>query len=488
MDVNVAAEPERTSEEPTWRHRGQLDTETVDPKFLFLNLSDMLLDEPMDYEKPGGEFQFYNILDAPATAADTLTTRIATLSSDLQGMVTNKPQLKEGLEHADQRGFFTVSHFHNAFIALFRRRYYHMPPIHWPTFHLDDIAPHFLLAVILTGTAYLQYLDQSFQHFLTASLLELAEKYIFKELKRLTDQNITPLTSKHMLEICQAAVLMHSLEGSKNHAEARRRIASKRIPTLVAVLRKTGIVGLEHPQGEVNWEGFIHRETCIRVVSWTFTNDSLMSLFCNHPPAMTVKEMVGHFPCSSELWDADSSDAFRKHMHTLTRTYPSSCHEAVSGLLSNEWASRNKSFVGLDTSNLFLINIGLIPHVFHCRTSITTSDYISMVLRALDRWDFLWTNAYERIPADERRWLGIVRYCYELIALSRRMIELSGTEEAENLFRSMDNEEVAQAVADTTKGEQIGHGQWEGAHDHVPAFQIRNLSTQVSIHLKLAHP
>ncbi|KAJ4015234.1 hypothetical protein NW766_005566 [Fusarium irregulare] len=196
----------------------------------------MLLDEPMDYEKPGGEFQFYNILDAPATAADTLTTRIATLSSDLQGMVTNKPQLKEGLEHADQRGFFTVSHFHNAFIALFRRRYYHMPPIHWPTFHLDDIAPHFLLAVILTGTAYLQYLDQSFQHFLTASLLELAEKYIFKELKRLTDQNITPLTSKHMLEICQAAVLMHSLEGSKNHAEARRRIASKRIPTLVALV------------------------------------------------------------------------------------------------------------------------------------------------------------------------------------------------------------------------------------------------------------
>lgn len=30
-----------------------------------------------------------------------------------------------------------------------------------------------------------------------------------------------------------------------------------------------------------------------------------------------------------------------------------------------------------------------------------------------------------------------------------------------SLFRSMDNEEVAQAVADTTKGEQIGHGKFE---------------------------
>ncbi|CAG7560307.1 unnamed protein product [Fusarium equiseti] len=295
----------------------------------------MLLDEPMDYNGHGDGFQFHNIFNVPASVTDTLTTRIATLSSDLQGMVVNKPHLKEGLKHAYQSGFFTTSHFHNAFIAFFRRRYYHRPPIHWPTFHLDQIVPHFLLAVILTGTAYLQYLDQSPQHFLTASLLELAEKYIFKELKRLADRNTTPLTSKHMLEICQAAVLMNSLEGSTNHTEARRRIASKRIPTLVAVLRKTGVVGLKHAPEEVNWEEFVHRETC------------------------------------------------------------------------------------------------LMRHVFHCRTSITTPDYTSMVLRALDRWDSLWIDAFERIPVYERKWFGIARHSPEVIALSRRMIELSGTEEAD---------------------------------------------------------
>jgi len=358
LDVTVAAEPERTSEEPTWRHQDPWDAETVDPKFLLLNLSDMLLDEPMDYENSGDGLQFQNIFNVPSTATDTLTTRIATLSSDLQGMVTNKPHLKEGLEHTDQRGFFTISHFHNAFIAFFRRRYYHKPPIHWPTFHLDEIAPHFLLAVILTGTAYLQYLDQSPQHFLTSSLLELAEKYIFKELKRLADRDITPLTSKNMLEICQASILMNSLEGSTNHTEARRRVASKRIPTLVAVLRKTGLVGLKHRPDQVSWEQFIHQETCIRVVSWTFTNDTLMSLFCNHPPAMTVKEMVGHLPCLSELWEADSAVAFEGVRYKLTRACPSNRHEAVSGLLSDEWTSLKESFGGLDPTDLFLISGG----------------------------------------------------------------------------------------------------------------------------------
>jgi hypothetical protein len=364
MDATVAAEPERTTEEPAWKHQ-ESETQwvpgTVDPKFLLLNLSDMLLDEPLDYESTESSFQFHSILNPPATATNTLATRVAALSNSLQDMVSNKPHLKEGLDNSLQRGFFTTAHFQNAFIIFFRRRYYHKPPIHWPTFDLDKIASHLLLAVILTGTAYLQYLDHSSQHFLTASLLELAEKYIFKELKKLADQDITPLTSSHMLEICQAAVLMNSLEGSANHIEARRRIASKRIPTLLAVLRKSGVVGLKHEphQREISWNEFIHRETCIRVASWTFTNDSLMGLFCNHPPAMTVKEITGHFPCRSELWEADSSAAFQRYIHNITRSYPSSCHEAVSGLLAEDWTSSKKeSFGRLDTSDLFFINGG----------------------------------------------------------------------------------------------------------------------------------
>ncbi|CEI41127.1 unnamed protein product [Fusarium venenatum] len=439
MDVNVAAEPERTLEEPTWKRQESETTgwvpETVDPKFLLLNLSDMLLDEPLDYEATEGDFQFQNIFNTPITATNTLTARITTLSSNLQNMVTDKPHLKEGLDYSFERGFFTMSHFQNAFIIFFRRRHYHKPPIHWPTFDLDKIAPHLLLAAVLTGTAYLQYLDCSSQNPLTASLLELAEKYIFKEVKRLADHSITPLASSHMLEVCQAAVLMNSLEGSTNHIEGRRRIASKRIPTLLAALRKSGVIGLKHEsrQGEVDWNEFIHRETCIRVVSWTFVNDTLMSLICNHPPAMTVKEMTGHIPCRSELWEADSNASFQRHVHNVARSYPLSYHDVVSGLLAEDWTRPTKeSFGKLDILDLFFINGGLMRHVFHCRTSVVTPDYCAMVLRALDRWDALWVDAFAQVPVTERRWLGIARHYPEVVALSRRSIELSGTKEAEN--------------------------------------------------------
>jgi hypothetical protein len=192
-------------------------------------------------------------------------------------------------------------------------------------------------------------------------LLELSEKYIFKELKRLTNQNISPVTSRHMLEVCQAAVLMNSLEGSFNHIEARRRVASNRIPTLVALLRKSGMLSLEHPQQcDDTWEEFVYRETCIRVSAWTFVNDSLMVLFCNNPPIMTAKEMTGHLPCPNDLWEADSDITFQERaQHRIARCYPSRCNEAVSGLLSAEWTtSEAESFRSLDISDLFYISAG----------------------------------------------------------------------------------------------------------------------------------
>jgi hypothetical protein len=55
-----------------------------------------------------------------------------------------------------------------------------------------------------------------------------------------------------------------------------------------------------------------------------------------------------------------------------------------------------------------------------------------MLFNALDRWDSLWAHALERVPVEERRWLGIVRHSFELVALSRRTIELCGTGEAKD--------------------------------------------------------
>ncbi|KAH6959203.1 hypothetical protein DER45DRAFT_613711 [Fusarium avenaceum] len=439
MDVAVAGEPEKTSEIPAWNHREPgttgCGTGTVDPKFLLLNLSDMLLDEPQDYQEMDQEFlQFSKFFSTSVTSVDTLTARVTSLSSILQDLASNKPHLKEGLDQSCQRGFFTTVHFQNALTFAFRWRYYHKSPIHWPTFDPDRVSLHLLLAVALTGTAYLQYLNQSSQPFLTTSLLELSEKHIFKELKRLANQNISPVTSRHMLEVCQAAVLMNSLEGSFNHIEGRRRLAGNRIPTLVASLRKSGMLSLEHPPQYDTWEEFVYRETCIRVSTWTFVNDSLMVLCCNNPPIMTVKEMTGHLPCPNDLWEADSDITFQERArHRIARSYPSRCSEVVSGVLSAEWTiSQAESFRSLDTSDLFYISAGLLRHVFHHRTSVVSPHYPTMLFSAFDRWDSLWAHAFERVPVEERRWLGIVRHSPEMVVLSRRMTELCSTEEAKN--------------------------------------------------------
>ncbi|KAF5611119.1 uncharacterized protein FSUBG_2663 [Fusarium subglutinans] len=448
MDAIVAREPERTSEMPAWKQRETVGwtSGTVDPSFLLFNLPDMLLDEPRDYENTENDLlQFSGIFGPSDDSADALSMQIVALSNILQELTTNKPQLRDGLDQSCQRGFFTTSHFQHVLVFVFRRRHYHQDTIHWPTFDPEKASLHLLLAVVLTGTVYLQCLNQSSPSSINTSLLELAEKYVCKELKELSDQGVSPVTSRHMLEICQAAVLMNTLEGSANHIESRRRIASRRIPTLVGALRKAKMMSLKHEPGKI-WEDFVHRETCIRVVTWTFINDSLLGLFCNHPPIITTEEMTGDLPCPTSIWEADSSMAFQERsQHRVARPYPSSCSEAVAELLAEDWTPATRdSFGKLDHSDLFYITSGIGRYVFHHRT-----------------WDSLWADAYERIPRDERKWLGIKKHTAEVMALSRRTIEIIESGEAK----------------DSAYLQDIGTYDTAVFHDFVQKFGQTSLST-----------
>ncbi|KAF5563401.1 hypothetical protein FPHYL_5213 [Fusarium phyllophilum] len=419
MHAIVAREPERISEMPAWKQHETVGSSsgTIDPSFLLFDLPNMLLDEPQDYgDIEYNPLQFSGIFGPSTESVDALSMQIVALSNILQELTTNKPHLRDGLDQSCQRGFFTTSHFQHVLVFVFRRRHYHQDMIHWPTFDPEKVSLQLLLAVVLTGTVYLQYLDQSSPSSINTALLELAEKYVYKELKELSGQGFSPVTSRHMLDICQAAVMMNTLEGSANHIESRRRIASKRIPTLVGVLRKVKLMSLKHEPGK-SWEDFVHRETCIRVVIWTFMNDSLLGLFCNHPPVITSKEMTGDLPCPTGIWEADSSVGFQERsQHRLARSYPSSCSEAIAGLLAEDWTPAIRdSFGKLDHTDLFYLSSGLGRHVFHYH-----------------RWDSLWMDAYQRIPEDERKWLGIKKHTAEVMALSRRTIEIIQSGEAKD--------------------------------------------------------
>lgn len=55
--------------------------------------------------------------------------------------------------------------------------------------------------------------------------------------------------------------------------------------------------------------------------------------------------------------------------------------------------------------------------------------FSSVLLRALDRWESLWYVASNRIPPDQRSWLGVAKYSPEFALISRRIVEVSNTEE-----------------------------------------------------------
>ena len=70
----------------------------------------------------------------------------------------------------------------------------------------------------------------------------------------------------------------------------------------------------------------------------------------------------------------------------------------------------------------------LQPIIFNLQTLPLPDNTSQALLRALDRWKTLWDAATVRIAPDQRRWLGVERNSPGLALLSRRIIEVNGTE------------------------------------------------------------
>lgn len=338
---------------------------TIDPRFLLLDFSSILL-----YDAPDSQGTYDDTIKLPpdlslSVSADVFAARVSSIAAELHALAATNPHLKDEFDQCCMRGFFSPDHFQNTLDAYIRRRHYYATFIHWPTFSPDKVMPHLLLAVSLVGTSYLHYrVGSTFT--LSAALLELSEMYIFDELQKLVDSSTDLTTSSQGVEICQAAVLIVSLQ-STHQGGARERTATLRSPVIAAMIRRGRLVGFKHdvPPSKATWSQFIEHETRIRLVTWAFINDSLLTLFCSHPPSITVKEMFGSLPCPNELWEATSQTAFEELQGGIQTnpTSPSSFSDAVSTLLSEEWTdSIAASFQQLGPPNLHHIMLGKHPN------------------------------------------------------------------------------------------------------------------------------
>ncbi|CAK7203337.1 hypothetical protein SEUCBS139899_006068 [Sporothrix eucalyptigena] len=430
-------------------------SDTIDPRLLFHGFMDpyfgMSLDDggmddnfslDMDLDFPTtGTLPLSSIASAPTTQ-DMLTPRVISLEADLLQLVASQPGPVTTLYSAC-KSFFSSADFHRLISVFFRRQQLLAKMIHWPTFDAAQVDVSLLLAIALCGVAYVQSSpsNSSTKH-ATAKLVSsasaiqpLAEKYIFKRLKTICQkQKQNTAKDIHALEICQAAYLVVLLQISVNDSDntTRRRAMTKCQPALVDALRHLGIL-TKRPSlsattsSAERWCAFVYNESCSRLALWVFFSDGFLALFCNAPPNTTVAEMTGAFPCRDELWDAVSAELFEEEQKNDGQHSPLPfVKDVLSALMGeNEDAWQSPASQALTVFHLYSV-VGALQFVlFTYRFNALPPTFGNVLLRALDRWDRLWTAALARVAPHQQRWLGVAKYSPEFARIAKRIIEVS---------------------------------------------------------------
>ena len=258
-----------------------------------------------------------------------------------------------GPTERDYENIFTATSFLELTSTFFQRRHWQWPILHLPTFDPHQASFPLLLAIALSGAAFSRPDDKAAEYSPSAEAFHrIAETYIFNGLEVLTAPGAHDLSSNGAIEACQAALLIDAFLISINDRDTRRRIITKRHPSLVASTRAIRLASTRysHSLDMLSWDAFIRHESLVRLVTWTFVADSVLP-FCNQAPSMAVSEMVGDLPCDEELWAADSEAEFELKVQTkCSARQPYSIRLLMARLLDDdEWKSqpainRNSSF------------------------------------------------------------------------------------------------------------------------------------------------
>lgn len=310
----------------------------IDPSLLFTTLLDPSFDMDPAEAGPADVFGYseYNVSGGltMTSPTDALAVRIAQLSEDLSQVAS----LNSELSCFDPTSFnevFSSDQVHAFCEAFSRKRHYQYPVVHWPTFNLEITCLPLLLAISLNGAAYSKSSsDAAGSRARARDFYLIADAYIFQQLERSMNRNYQEPESETTVEILQAALLIVVLQICFDDSR-KGVIILKRLPLLVLSLRHFGLTRMKHDEAE-DWRTFIKQETRIRLSTWTFFMDSLLTLFCNNPPSMSHAETLGHLPCSQALWDVGSEEAFNQLRLEAGHEFVCLGYLTV-GLMQNEW-------------------------------------------------------------------------------------------------------------------------------------------------------
>jgi hypothetical protein len=170
---------------------------------------------------------------------------------------------------ASARGVFTTCNIVDYVRAFFTSFHPHTPFIHCPSFDIETVSLHLLLAVSLLGSVFAAPQDDALS---ARWFFGVGEEYVFGLLREVNSQN--GYSDKEDIGIVQAAVLMHALQVNSNHEGVRHRIRVRRFPEIVAAMRRLGLFGSRRiaQVGFGSWQVYIEDEVKIRYV--------LFDVFC----------------------------------------------------------------------------------------------------------------------------------------------------------------------------------------------------------------
>lgn len=337
----IAQEPGRDLEVPTiWSSMSLNDCMSTDLSSLFFGFTRPNENPSVDhngvYVDCNEEMPSLMLFNPPDSS---ISSRLNFLVAELQAMAATNPELEGYFNQFPCAQFFTVSNLQRYLKSFYYKRHYQFPLLHWATFDPEKVSLPLLLVVMLFGASYSLHEEHNISDGYPISLLVgIAEKYIFKNLKTCIWSTSREAISTQHIELCQAALLIFWLNYDSYDENSTERIITKRLPMLIAAIRKLNLVGIRHTSEDSDWQEFIFQESCVRLVTWSWYMTTLAVLFYNYPPLMSISEMTGDFPCSEEVWDITSRSEFDSYKRAVQHSQNPACIDSiVSSLLGEEW-------------------------------------------------------------------------------------------------------------------------------------------------------
>lgn len=344
-EVILTGEPEQ-GDESTVNVNNDVPSGTIDPNLLFLGFMDPYFGTEMEFDAMNDGTPTPLSLDLDLDEA-LFHTKISLLETELQQTATAKhTRGQRNFDLGEWASLFTPQSFRDCINVFFHRDQLLATIVHRPTFHSDRVDPTLLLAIVVSGYSYIHARSKKGFNSLALALRKIAEEYIFHQVEHFLSVTDGSSDRQRALELCQAAYIIVTLQSCVKDAKIRQRVITRCHPMLVTLLRNLDMMGMEHDWSSISdWSIFVYKESCVRLVHWTFINDAWFNLLTNYPPAMTLLDMSGDLPCEDGMWAMEDLAGF----DTTSLKSKSSHNQGIclrsliSKLLEDEWMPQTVS-------------------------------------------------------------------------------------------------------------------------------------------------